>query len=428
MAGEPPALRTAVVLLRKSSSIVVIAGAGLSVAAGVPDFRSPGAGLYALLARARLPALDGVADAQELFDLRTFTEEPHVFYALARVLYAAAGNSPASASEAGQPPPPPPPSALRPTLAHRFLAALAGTGRVRRVYTQNVDGLEAAAGVPEHALVQCHGSMDTVTCLRCRARRPATDDAFAAAVRAGVVARCTSPGCVGTPNALLKPDVVFFGEPLPPAYGATAAADAGCADLLVVVGSSLAVRPVSGLPALMPPGVPSLLINLEPLAASRRDAPTAAPAFTAELLGPADAVCEVLWRRLELPGLQQAVVAAGYAGGGGDGGMDGGGRGGVSAQGAGTPPQAGFTGGDAAAAGARVTGVAGEGSGGGDVAVVAEGPSRARFSSPLHEASLQRAREGMLSRVEMLLLAEPASSNSRPPVTTRAGRVVGRRS
>ena len=75
-----------------------------------------------------------------------------------------------------------------------------------------------------------------------------------------------------------------------------------------------------------------------------------------------------------------------------------------------------------------MTGVAGEGSGGGDVAVVAEGPSRARFSSPLHEASLQRAREGMLSRVEKLLLAEPASSDSRPPVTTRAGRVVGRRS
>jgi hypothetical protein len=206
--------------------------------------------------------------------------------------------------------------------------------------------------------------------------------------------------------------VVFFGEPLPPSFGAAAASDAGAADLLVVLGSSLAVRPVSALPAMMPPGVPSVLINLEPLS-SRRDAPTAVPAFTAELLGPADAVCEVLWRRMGLPGLQQAL-SGGDAGGGGDGG----GRG-VSAQGADTAAQVGGTGGDAAGG---VTGGAWEG----DVAAVTEGPSRARFSSALHEATLQRARDGMLRRVEQLL-AEPAASGGQT-VTTRAGRVVGRRS
>ena len=321
-------LEDAVGLLQSSSRIMVLVGAGISVSCGVPDFRSARTGLYDALQRSGHPALESISDPQEIFDIHTFKEEPDIFYSIARILYHGAGvarddrnghkDSTSSSSESthngersandsstrreeeensssGA-------QTFKPSLTHRFLAALERSGRLLRVYTQNIDGLEGAAGVSPDKLVQCHGSLATVTCLRCRKSRPSTDGAFMSAVDRGAVARCDGPSCVGKPDALLKPDCVFFHEPLPRSFDAQIPQDLQQADLLLVMGSSLKVKPVSEIPGSLPRSVPALLINMEPLFPH---------SFDVDLLGPADVVSEHLWRSLNLPGLQVALEATG---------------------------------------------------------------------------------------------------------------------
>ena len=80
-------INDAISLLQTSRRIIVIAGAGVSVAAGVPDFRSPHTGFYDLLRRSRDPALLSVSEPQEIFDIRVFKSEPELFYSVAYLLY-----------------------------------------------------------------------------------------------------------------------------------------------------------------------------------------------------------------------------------------------------------------------------------------------------------------------------------------------------
>jgi hypothetical protein len=98
------------------SRIIVVAGAGLSVAAGIPDFRTPGTGLYDNLQKYNLPYPEAV------FDLDFFAKHPQPFVQLARELW--------------------PGLVFRPTLTHSFLTLLHQKGLLLRCYTQNIDGLE----------------------------------------------------------------------------------------------------------------------------------------------------------------------------------------------------------------------------------------------------------------------------------------------
>ncbi|HZT52919.1 MAG TPA: NAD-dependent deacylase, partial [Gaiellaceae bacterium] len=126
-------------------------------------------------------------------------------------------------------------AAAEPNDGHRALAELERRGWVQAVVTQNVDGLHARAGSRE--VVEVHGSLREAECLACGARVPIAE----------VVPHLPLPPCPGC-GELLKPGVVLFGEPLPAAAIERAQRLARTARLLLVVGSSLEVYPVAGLP------------------------------------------------------------------------------------------------------------------------------------------------------------------------------------
>jgi len=123
--GDDPHLRgfdDILDLLRngRASKVVILTGAGLSVAAGIPDFRSPGSGLYSRLQHLNLPRPESV------FELDYFLERPHAFFELAKDLW-------------------PGRNAYRPTLGHHFIRLLSDKSVLLRNYTQNIDGLERLA-------------------------------------------------------------------------------------------------------------------------------------------------------------------------------------------------------------------------------------------------------------------------------------------
>ncbi|CAK7273072.1 Sir2 histone deacetylase Hst2 [Sporothrix epigloea] len=220
------------ILEGKARRIIALTGAGISTAAGIPDFRSPGTGLYANLQRLNLPY------AEAVFSIDFFRENPRPFYILAKELY---------------------PGQFHPTVSHAFLALLSDKGLLRMLFTQNIDCLERAAGVPEDHIVEAHGSFATQRCINLDCRAPFPDKEMREHVRDARVPRCTQPGC----GALVKPDIVFFGESLPSRFHELGRLPATDADLILVLGTSLTVYPFAGLPTMAPAHVPRVLLNRE---------------------------------------------------------------------------------------------------------------------------------------------------------------------
>uniref|UniRef100_A0A0G4FZR5 Deacetylase sirtuin-type domain-containing protein n=1 Tax=Chromera velia CCMP2878 TaxID=1169474 RepID=A0A0G4FZR5_9ALVE len=248
--------------------IMLMTGAGISCASGIPDFRTPGTGLYSQLERYALPYPEAI------FDIDFFKDNPKPFCTLAKELF---------------------PGQFRPTKAHFFSSLLAKKGLLVRHYTQNIDNLERLAGVPGDLLVEAHGSFHDVHCTRCRsqfpiewyremvvsgeiptcdrrvARRidPSSEEALGAARRilrsgAGEGEAAEAPlekivACGG----LIKPDIVFFGEGLPERFWRLQKEDFQSADVLIVMGTSLQVHPFAGLVRKARPECARLLINLE---------------------------------------------------------------------------------------------------------------------------------------------------------------------
>lgn len=193
--------------------------------------------------------------------MRVFKEEPELFYSLVSPLLQAF-------------------EAAEPSLAHRFVAQLAKAGKLQRVYTQNIDSLEARAGVPAKAIVQCHGSLDKASCVACGASAAMSRVKRAAA--AGDVARCRK--CKG---GAIKPNIVFFYESLPQRFHTCLHEDTGKADCVLVMGSSMSVAPVSTLLQRFPAHTPAVLVNRESLDQVHKKE---VDAFDVELLGDADDV------------------------------------------------------------------------------------------------------------------------------------------
>jgi NAD-dependent deacetylase len=129
----------------------------------------------------------------------------------------------------------------QPNAAHRALAALEAGGRLDAVITQNIDGLHGAAGTRE--LIEVHGSIRSASCLADGRSYPLAETRRRLEAAPDGVPRCDC----GKP---LKPDVVLFGEMLDEAAMMRAGELAEGADLMIVVGSSLEVYPVAGLPEL----------------------------------------------------------------------------------------------------------------------------------------------------------------------------------
>ena len=217
----------------------------MSVSAGLPDFRSDH-GIYAMIGEKY-----GLDDPHLIFDIDFFKHDPGPFYDFIRTIL--------------------PKEDLSPTLAHRFIKRLEETGRLLRVYTQNVDGLERKVGLTR--LVECHGSFASFTCLRCQAR--ADPDECKARILQGDMPTC--PMCHG----IVKPDVILFGEALPKSFERSLQADMRAADLVLVIGSSLKVFPVAQILNHVPETVPQVLINKEPLPHRKRP-------FQHSLIGEAD--------------------------------------------------------------------------------------------------------------------------------------------
>jgi NAD-dependent deacetylase len=190
-------------LVREHRPCVVLTGAGISTESGIPDFRSP-TGIWAQYDPMEYATIDAfLADPEKVWD----------FYG--RRLGALAD--------------------AEPNDGHRALAELEAHGWVRAVITQNIDRLHERAG--SRTVVEVHGSIRTSSCLDCRTVVPFDE----------VVALLPVPHCPSC-GRVLKPDVVMFGELLPAAQMAQAEQLAREARLMLVVGSSLEVYPVAGLP------------------------------------------------------------------------------------------------------------------------------------------------------------------------------------
>jgi NAD-dependent deacetylase sirtuin 2 len=208
--------------------IIVMMGAGASTSAGIPDFRSPGTGLYDNLQKYNLPYPTAV------FDLKYFREHPEAFFLLVNELW---------------------PGSHEPTPVHRFIRALHDEGLLLRCYTQNIDGLEILAGIPEELLVEAHGHFRTAHGVETGKEVPI--DAIKDAVRSGGGAAAVR-AAVGE---LAKPDVTFFGEALPRRFDELSREDFPRCELLIVIGTSLQVVPFNLLIADVPLACPRLLVN-----------------------------------------------------------------------------------------------------------------------------------------------------------------------
>ncbi|KAG7394663.1 hypothetical protein PHYBOEH_004861 [Phytophthora boehmeriae] len=214
-------------VLKKAKKIVVIAGAGISVSCGIPDFRSKD-GIYAMARN-----MDVVLPEPEcLFQIEYFREDPAPFFEVVRNAFA---HSPL------------------PSPTHRFLRLLQDKKKLLRVYTQNIDGLEEAAGVTK--CIPCHGSFAWSACMRCKKRVPTSE--LMPVIQAGVIPTCSGPNCRG----VLKPEITFFGEILADNVSTTITKDRLQADLLLVIGTSLKVAPVMEIPGYLPAHIPQVVIN-----------------------------------------------------------------------------------------------------------------------------------------------------------------------
>lgn len=293
----------AVGLIAKSSNIILITGAGISTSLGIPDFRSKGTGLYSKLAHL------GLSDPQEVFDIDVFKEDPTIFYSVAKDII---------------------PATERYTPTHKFIAMLHKRGKLLTNYSQNIDNLEVKAGVPKDKLIQCHGSFGTASCVQCGFQMPG--ESIFPDIRAGHIPRCPRCTQASAPTSsrssskrpqrsaatsdkkrrrwsanndssddnssaydvpttgVMKPDITFFGEALPDEFSRRLTEnDRDKVDLVIVIGTSLKVTPVSEIVSWLPSHVPQIYVSRQPVTHIN---------FDIDLLGDCDAVVAELCRRL----------------------------------------------------------------------------------------------------------------------------------
>ncbi|XP_053574742.1 NAD-dependent protein deacetylase sirtuin-3 [Bombina bombina] len=216
-------------------NIIVMVGAGISTPSGIPDFRTPGTGLYDNLLEYNIPYPEAI------FDIDYFTYNPEPFFSLAQELY---------------------PGKYKPNFVHYFVKLLHDKGLLLRCYTQNIDGLERMAGIPPEKLVEAHGTFSSASCHLCYTPFPAAE--AQECIKSGRIPRCKI--CSG----FVKPDIVFFGEDLPQSYNKVSI-DFPKADLLIVMGTSLAIEPFASLVNSVCSKVPRLLLNRESVGPFKRN-------------------------------------------------------------------------------------------------------------------------------------------------------------
>lgn len=210
---------------RKFKRIIFLTGAGISVSAGIPDFRSE-SGIYAQLGQCDLPYPEAI------FEIAYFKEHPETFYKLAKAImnYKA-----------------------QPTIAHNFIRMIADEGLLSLNFTQNVDGLEVEAGVDQKLLIEAHGHLRSAHCAVCAKEYDVEE--LKKHIQEEKIYRCEC-------NGPIKPDIIFFGEALPQSFYESVVKLAQ-GDLVIVMGTSLRVFPFASLIGMVPAEVPIVLVNRE---------------------------------------------------------------------------------------------------------------------------------------------------------------------
>jgi len=201
-------IRRVAELILDSRHALALTGAGISTPSGIPDFRSPGSGLWEKV------------DPLEAMSLRVFRADPASFY---RAFHPLVGAWLSAA----------------PNPAHLALAELEALGLLHGVITQNVDDLHQKAG--SQRVWEMHGHLREGTCLKCGQVSP-LGPSIARYLAEGALPSC--PACGGA----LKPNIILFGEQLPRYTLMEVAGEVEHCDLLLVAGSSLAVLPVADIP------------------------------------------------------------------------------------------------------------------------------------------------------------------------------------
>ncbi|KAF2791625.1 SIR2-domain-containing protein [Melanomma pulvis-pyrius CBS 109.77] len=282
-------------LLRERKNIMVITGAGISTSLGIPDFRSKNTGFYSKLLEM------GYQEPEQVFDIHNFDEDPTTFYKLAGDII---------------------PDLEKWTPTHQFIRLLQDKNKLLTNYTQNIDNVESNAGIRPEKLIQCHGSWATATCRKCKLNVPGQE--IFSNVRARKPAECTrcveeiaaqkpgmkrkrssngnkkrrapgdddsdSDGAYDIPQpGIMKPDITFFGEALPSDFfHRLRDEDKEKVDLVIVMGTSMKVEPVSEIPNFLPREVPQIFISRDPIHHIN---------FDINLLGDCDVVVAELARR-----------------------------------------------------------------------------------------------------------------------------------
>lgn len=287
----------AVQLIQKSKNIMVITGAGISTSLGIPDFRSKDTGLYSKI------QIHGLNDPQEVFDIDVFRQDPSIFFSIAKDIL---------------------PETKQFSPTHAFIKLLHEQGKLLTNYTQNIDNLEHWAGIPAEKLIQCHGSFGTATCTLCRHQVPG--ESVFKEIKSGSIPRCSK--CIATIEAektstgmkrkrsknavakkrvrdeyddssdeeddipepgILKPDITFFGEALPDTFhDRIVGHDKDLVDLVIVIGTSLKVAPVSDVVPFLPENIPQMYISRTPVSHIN---------FDIDMLGDCDVVVAELCKR-----------------------------------------------------------------------------------------------------------------------------------
>ena len=232
----------------KSEKILILVGAGISVNAGIPDFRSPESGIYAKYG----------LDASDVFHIDSFRDNPIPFYRIITEL---------AFDQHGQE------RSFIPTVTHNLIGALKKKRKLLRVYSQNIDGLDGSpiGLVSDVDLIQCHGNLDKIVCSNCSKTSILTFGEWKTTVRRFLETSATDnsddlrkiPRCLicDKCDGFSKPAVILFGESLPSAFFKKIQRDTLECDLLLVIGTSLSVYPFASVPEMVPLCVPKYVIS-----------------------------------------------------------------------------------------------------------------------------------------------------------------------
>jgi len=203
MSGMDPHLQTAAEIIRQSSYVIALTGAGISVESGIPDFRSAG-GLWEKYDPAVYAHID------------SFRRSPEMIWDMLFEMIDLTKNA-------------------RPNPAHIALAEMEKKNILKAIVTQNIDNLHQEAGSTN--VIEFHGNAHHLQCLHCGHEEPVTSADFG-----GKPPRC--PKC----KTIMKPRVVFFGEMIPQDALMESQMLANTADAILVIGTSAVVYPASSIP------------------------------------------------------------------------------------------------------------------------------------------------------------------------------------